>query len=333
MACYFPFFATLESVVAADSCELKQKVHLAKKQDLPNGEKTTFEEFKALKEPYGHTVVKLPCGKCIGCRLDRSRDWANRCVLELPDHTESWFVTLTYDDDHLPYKTSQNRLTHEVRSSPTLVKEHITLFLKRLRKRFSDTTIRFFMCGEYGENNKRPHYHLILFGAPLSDNLRYLKSKNGNAYFSSIDLEELWPYGFNIVTSVTWETCAYVARYTQKKAVSGAFTEDSELRLPEFVNMSRRPGIGYRYFAEHEREIYDRDSLREGFKIPQKPPTYFDRLHQKSDLLDMLAIKERRRAFAEFAETKPVTDLDEFSYNELLALNKEKLINSRLIRR
>lgn len=324
-------FGSLEQVVTLDG-ELKQRLHLAKKENLPNNEKTTFEEFKKLKEPTGQVVCKIPCGHCIGCRMDKSREWANRCVLELPDHTESWFVTLTYNDEHLPYNSQENKVTHEVITRPTLVKSDVQLFLKRLRKRFADDTIRFFMCGEYGEKNHRPHYHLILFGAPLSSNLRYLTSKNGNAYFSSLDIEELWSYGFNYCTAVTWNTCAYVARYTLKKVNSAPFFKDG-IALPEFINMSRRPGIGFNFFEQNCDDIYSNDWIRKGFTNPIKPPKYYDRLYQATHLVEMLAIKERRREFAEFAEQLPATDLDEFTYRELQAFNKQQTAHTRLPRR
>src|SRR3954449_8205389 len=88
----------------------------------------------------------LPCGQCIGCRLERSRQWAMRCVHENKMHPRSSFVTLTYDDKNIP-------------PAGSLSKRDFQLFMKRLRKSQSNP-LRFFACGEYGETTHRPHYHV-----------------------------------------------------------------------------------------------------------------------------------------------------------------------------
>ena len=106
--------------------------------------------------------ISIPCGKCIGCRLDYSRTWADRCMLESQYHKNNWFLTLTYDNDHLP----EQRPGSPVHS---LQKRDMQLFMKRLRKRFPNDKIRFFGCGEYGSKSCRPHYHLLLFGVPFED--------------------------------------------------------------------------------------------------------------------------------------------------------------------
>ena len=90
-----------------------------------------------LCSPVIRTYIDIPCGKCVGCLLDRSRDWATRCMLEAKDHEHNCFITLTYNDDHLPDKREMiNDLTGEISESPfrTLQKRDFQLFMKRLRK-------------------------------------------------------------------------------------------------------------------------------------------------------------------------------------------------------
>ena len=99
---------------------------------------------------YHDMPVQVPCGKCIGCRLDYSRKWAIRCVLEAQMHKENCFLTLTYDDEHLP-------------KGEKLEKEEMQKFWKRLRKA-TGTKIRYYMAGEYGTEGGRPHYHACVFG-------------------------------------------------------------------------------------------------------------------------------------------------------------------------
>jgi hypothetical protein len=94
--------------------------------------------------------LKLPCGRCIGCRLERSRQWAVRCVHEASLHEKNCFITLTYSPENLPKDGS-------------LDVSHFQKFMKRFRKRFGPG-IRFFHCGEYGESLSRPHYHACIFG-------------------------------------------------------------------------------------------------------------------------------------------------------------------------
>ena len=124
--------------------------------------------------------LKIACGQCIGCRLERSRQWAVRCVHENKMHDVSSFVTLTYDNDYLP-------------SGGTLVKRDLQLFMKRLR-RSRDEKIRFYACGEYGDATQRPHYHLLLFGCGFSDQRLRSRSRSGDMdYYDSEQLRAVWP--------------------------------------------------------------------------------------------------------------------------------------------
>lgn len=152
--------------------------------------------------------LQVPCGQCVGCRLERSRQWAVRCVHESQLHKENCFITLTYASEHLPPDSS-------------LHYRDFQLFMKRLRKKFTGKKIRFYMCGEYGENFGRPHFHACLFGHNFDD-LKLWKTQNNIPLYRSKILEELWPFGHSSVGSVTFESAAYVARYIMKKVTGEA---------------------------------------------------------------------------------------------------------------
>lgn len=150
--------------------------------------------------------LSLPCGQCIGCRLEYSRQWAIRCMHESTLHDQSCFITLTYSDDNLP-------------EHGTLILRDFQLFMKRLRFEFSNVKIRFYHCGEYGEKFGRPHYHALLFGIDFeADRTLYSQSKQGSKLYVSDTLNKLWNKGFATIGNITFESAAYVARYVVKKS-------------------------------------------------------------------------------------------------------------------
>lgn len=158
----------------------------------------------------------LPCGQCLGCKVNRRRVWVHRILLESCLHESSSFVTLTYGPEHLP-------------ADGSLVPEHLSDFIKRLRDRLAPLRFRFFGVGEYGERGMRPHFHVILFGV-------------GPEYEE--ELFKAWGLGFVHVGSLTAASAQYCAGYTVKKMTSAADPRLGGLR-PEFARMSRRPGIGF----------------------------------------------------------------------------------------
>lgn len=263
-------------------------------------------------KPYPEDKIQyLPCGQCLGCRLDYSRQWANRCMLELQYHESSYFVTLTYDDFHVPRSWYTDPCTGEAFQSLTLQKRDFQLFMKRLRKRFSEQHIRFFMCGEYGGQTMRPHYHAILFGLKLDDLVEYKKSPQGFSYYNSSSLQACWSdqegrsIGYAVVADVSWESCAYTARYILKKQKGDEahFYTDFNIQ-PEFTLMSRKPGIGRQYYDDHP-DIYDYDFInlkteKKGLKF--KPPRYYDNLFDVENPERMSEIKEIRQKMAQSAQ-------------------------------
>lgn len=163
--------------------------------------------------------IPLPCGSCIGCREDKARAWSARMMAELSVTSKpSYFVTLTYDDAHLP-------------ACRLLNKPDLQLFHKRLRKAFGP--FRFFACGEYGENTHRPHYHVVYFGLEIRD-LSLVHRGAKYSYYDSSTLRGLWGMGDITIGDVSPSSCSYVAGYVTKKLGD----DDS------FLIMSRRPGIG-----------------------------------------------------------------------------------------
>uniref|UniRef100_A0AAU8AVW2 Replication initiator protein n=1 Tax=Dulem virus 134 TaxID=3145611 RepID=A0AAU8AVW2_9VIRU len=290
---------------------------------------------------YIKDFVEIPCGKCMSCRLAYSREWANRCLLELEYHKSAYFVTITYDDWHVPRTYYGNPNTGEALPSMTLCKRDIQLFFKRLRKKFPDQHIRYFGCGEYGPSTMRPHYHFIIFGLDLNDLKVYSKSSQGYNYFTSKSLEECWsfpvrsqngtkqglydspyistPAGYIVVGEVTWETCAYTARYMTKKlnGPEAQFYEDFNL-VPPCSFMSRKPGIGRYYYDDHpdlfKHEYINVSTPTGGRKF--RPPKYFDRLFDldEPELSSELKVTRKKMAEASKAAKLAQTDLDYLSY-------------------
>lgn len=249
----------------------------------------TFQD--PLSKSYQH--IDLPCGHCIGCRLSQSRAWAIRCVHEASLYDHNCFITLTYDNDHLP-TTNINKNTGEVVDdyTPTLVKRDMQLFMKRLRKAYSDSRIRFFGCGEYGSKNNRPHYHIILFNFVFPDLILH-GSRNGFLYFRSPSLEKLWTYGFSLITSVSYDSCAYVARYVTKKLNGEPAKEAYAFKDPEFTLQSRRPGIGADWLSSHVDDVYNYDRIvMKNFQT--KPPRYYDKLFDIIDHDRYNSVKDKR---------------------------------------
>ena len=219
----------------------------------------------------------VPCGKCIGCRLDYANHWAERCSLEASQYKENMFITLTYNDMYVPDK---------------LQKKDFQLFIKRLRNYFSDREIRFFGCGERGSKSGRPHFHIIIFNACFNDLKKH--SKNGNNWlFTSPTLEKLRPYGFSTIGEADYASIAYTARYVVKK-IKGS---DSD----EFLLMSRKPGIGWKYFQDHKDKIKELDMIYFPFSdnknktslfryyknlIENDEPNYF--ISKKNDMLEKI---------------------------------------------
>jgi len=242
----------------------------------------------SFKNPYARPSasrvgIQVPCGQCIGCRLERSRQWAMRCVHEAYGHDDNAFITLTYAPEHVPKDGS-------------LIKSHFQKFMKRLRKAISPKLVRFFHCGEYGEKNQRPHYHACLFGYDFPDKILYTIRDECRLYRSPM-LENLWPFGFATVGDVTFESAAYVARYITKKITGDLAEQHYHGRQPEYTTMSRRPGIGKLWYENFKGDVFPCDNVVIRGKV-MKPPRYYDKQLELSDAQLFEKIKIDRKAKA-----------------------------------
>lgn len=226
--------------------------------------------------------IRLPCGQCCGCRLERSRQWAVRCVHESQLHEDNSYITLTYNKEHLPAYSALNYTDFQ-------------LFMKRLRKEIAPIRVRFFMAGEYGEHNWRPHFHALLFGYSFPDQVYLRTTPAGFRLNRSAILESLWPFGYSSVGEVTFESAAYVARYVMKK-VNGDLAEshyeriDPETgevyRLPaEFARMSLKPGIGAKWIERFKSDVFPHGYVVvNGEKA--SPPRFYLKRYEVSDPFD-----------------------------------------------
>lgn len=229
--------------------------------------------------------ISLPCGRCIGCRLERARQWAVRIMHESKMHDENSFLTLTYDESHYPTDSS-------------LSVQVCQLFLKRLRERLAPKRIRFFLCGEYGEKTFRAHYHMVLFGHDFPDKKK-LFFKNGFWVYTSELLDEVWGQGGCRIGSVTFESATYVANYATKKVVGKKEVVDAHYngRRSEFLLMSRRPGIGRSWIDKYSADVYPADEIIVR-GVPARPPRYYDRVFEVRSPSSFEAIKLRREGEA-----------------------------------
>jgi hypothetical protein len=264
-----------------------------------------YKPLDAWKTPTGQIVfydspgtqyMQIPCGRCIGCRAQRAKEWALRCVHESTLHSENDFITLTYNAEHLPPDRG-------------LRKKHVQNFFKKLRREISPRKIRYYYCGEYGDKNNRPHYHILLFGYRFHDRIQLGQTKSGLPLFYSPTLERIWGKGFVQVGDVTFESAAYVARYVMKK-INGKekdkidpdtglkpyerfndFTGEIIEVLPEFTSMSRggryakrdnTGGIGHGWYDKYKSDLYPKDFVTHN-GCRHKPPRFYDNKLKEED--------------------------------------------------
>lgn len=288
-------------------------------------------EFDRLSDSDVSKKYLLPCGKCPSCRLEYAKQWAVRCMQEARLWEENYFLTLTYDDDHVPFGCDSNG---EVRCL-TLKPDDLQRFLKRLRKRYSDdghVGIRFYACGEYGSRTFRPHYHLIVFNLPVRDKVVHSSNFRGDKVYRSDLLASIWQQGHVLLGEVNFDTCSYVARYMQKKQHGDdAAAQRAIGMVPEFTRMSLRPAIGRAAFDNGYQKMYDLDKVithKGDSVVTVRPPRYYDKLFEAMHPEQMALVKDARKARA--AANKEVmllqTDLSEASYNALV----EEMLDRRI---
>ncbi len=246
--------------------------------------KVTFKQ----KEGYYDKPVTIACGQCSGCRLERSRQWAVRCMHEAQMHKTNSFVTLTYDDEHLP-------------PDGGLVLKHFQKFVRSLRR--AGDSFRYYHCGEYGDKHGRPHYHSILFGLDFPDQVYEETTQHDDKLYSSPKLSDHWPHCISRVGAMTFRSAAYVARYCMKK-MNGDQADEHYQTIntntgevhqvkPEYQTMSRRPGIGSTWFAKYSRDIFPSDECVVNGRVT-RPPKFYDSQYELSDPAGLQRIKLNR---------------------------------------
>jgi len=242
--------------------------------------------FSELRRHGSTTEITIACGQCVGCRLERSRIWAMRAVHEAKMYKRNCFVTLTYNDENLPERGRLRYLDY-------------VLFMKRLRKKHGEN-IRFYMCGEYGDLD-RPHYHAILFNHDWDDKTYFKTSNSKEKIYTSEDLTKLWGLGHASTGDATFESAAYIARYCMQK-INGERAEEHYKRydflgeyslVPEFNEMSRKPGIGGDWLRFHMKDVYTNDKIIINGK-ETNVPKFYDKILKRLDPEKLRDFKEIR---------------------------------------
>lgn len=246
------------------------------------------------KGAYVDRPASIACGQCIGCRVSRTAAWTTRLIHEAQITEElggdSSFITLTYDDAHMPPGYSLQRPPRDWQ-----------LFAKRVRKALGP--FRFFMCGEYGEKRLRPHHHAILFGHAFREDRELIKhNAQGDPLYFSPTLQKLWGNGLASVGDVTPQSARYVASYSNAR-ITGQEAEEHYTREhngirwlvePEYATMSLKPGIGQRWLVKYGGDIYPSDTTILHGRRVQTPPYYDTQLAKLNDSL-LQEIKKQRR--------------------------------------
>lgn len=267
-----------------------------------------------------HTELQLPCGQCIGCRLNHAESWAVRMVHEAQMHDQNSFVTLTYDDKHIPQDGNLNY-------------EDVTKFIKKLRSTIKYNEIahqipqvkfKYYRVGEYGEKFSRPHYHIIIFGFDFSTKLIYdgienerriWRTKDERRYYISSLLTKLWGLGHAEIGEVDYRTCMYVAKYVTKKINGGLkqshyqrITDTGEIIsvVPEKASMSRRQAIGKQWLENYWTDVYPEDTcIHEAKRL--KVPKYYDKWLEKNNPKLLEEVKSSREENTKSLEQAELT--------------------------
>lgn len=287
----------------------------------------------------GARKISLPCQKCIGCKLDHSKDWATRCAHQAKLHKHNCFLTLTLNDDNLTgkYWTGlRNDLGQKVYGG-NLNHRDVQTFLKRLRSYTEyhacspqnnvvlappgltakppiegarkPAEMLYYMCGEYGEKYRRPHYHICLFGADFKDKKLFTRTPAGSDSYTSETLTTLWGNGNAFIGELNWQSAAYAARYCLKKmtgepakshyTVVDAETGEIQQLLPEYARMSRSIGIGKAWLQQYQNDVYPHGYvvLHNGSKTTT--PKYYDKIYRKENENEYKKMKATRAKAAD----------------------------------
>lgn len=302
MSCYKP----LIRLYNPDDREQSGRVYSLARFSQLSGKQLKYEDLM-----YNPKIMLIPCGQCMGCRIRQREDWTTRIELEARDYPkeEVWFITLTYDDDHVPGMiTKTGEIMRKVQytwkpgekrpsSIQILLYEDIQKFLKRLRKAYRGK-LRYFVAGEYGEQTARPHYHMILYGWKPTD-LENLYKIHHNGYYNSKWLADLWGMGQIQIAQAVPETYRYVAGYVTKKMyeINGkkANTYHELGQTKPFACMSLKPGLGDHYYQEHKEEIWRQGYIQCTNGKQAQIPRYYEKQMETENPQRLWRIKQNRQ--------------------------------------
>lgn len=265
MSCYHPSYIVksirkgtgeiTSKFIGKYKCDIMERELLSKEW---SGHKAMFGGDLYDDDKYYHQYIRIPCGKCIGCRIDYSRSWADRMTYHVFGKEDvSWFLTLTYNDDRIEDLSCDN--DYNVYS---LNYDHVRKFIQDLRNSFRDCDIDYYYSGEYGDASFRPHYHMILYNVPLKDLKFWKLNDNGDPIYTSDTVSDLWPFGFATVSHFSWHGAAYCAQYVEKKRDGRLAAEYDALNISrEKCFMSRRPGIAHDYYVQNYSDLWKNEGL------------------------------------------------------------------------
>lgn len=248
-----------------------------------------------------HEILTLPCGQCEGCFMDYAADWKTRVLNETMFHDRNSFLTLTYDTPHLPPNRSLEpkdlqdfwkRLRYHLYAEETYLKIHEPYYGP-----WKPIQIKYFSCGEYGDEKGRPHYHAVLFGWDFPDKVEVKNNPWAkDPLYESPTLNKIWGHGVCKIGNVSGESAAYTARYAMKKirGKEGKAAYEAQGKHPPFITMSQ--GIGRRYFNKYASSIYALDSIRDPETKTNNPvPRFYDKLMQEAYPEKFERLKRRRQ--------------------------------------
>lgn len=280
----------------------------------------------------------VPCGQCISCRMAKKKEWALRCMHEQRQHKSSLFLTLTYDEITVPRDGSLNTVD-------------IELFIKRLRRHYDyhynikgikylqageygrvckncGNHIRRCRCGEYLETLGRPHHHMCVFGIDFHDKkLSKLTKNNGHLLYESETLDKLWTKGIAVIGELNEKTAAYTASYITKRIVGEMSENYYEGKLPEYATMSRRPGIGKKFYEKYAEDFKKLDAVVLDKNRKAKIPRYYDKLTKANNEEEFEKIKERRGKKYEIPSSEKIMHIKQ---KEINVIKKRKLTEGKL---
>lgn len=222
--------------------------------------------------------LQVPCGDCIADRRCKSILRSIQLACELQTTVgQSWFITFTYDDEHIPDNLS-------------LYKPHIYNCIKAIRRYRNKNNhpgkFRYEQCGEYGTKTFRPHHHMAAFNLTLDDLELYSDGKYKS--YTSETMQKLWPHGQVVIIELNHASCLYIAQHSDKKIANSIPNHEPEVlnaetgeiskdRVPEYSTRSSRPGIGADWYDQFgQTDLYNTDSIvidGKQYKIPH----YFDK--------------------------------------------------------